>query len=262
MTTTIWDPTDAAVDAGDADTRDDAPYLCRAMLTDGLEVAVRPLRHDDRAELAAGFRRLSEESRFRRFMTGKPRLTARDLDLLVDGVDQDHHIAVALALPRGSHAEVGLGVAHAFRLTRDPQTADVAVTVVDEIQGRGAGRLLMRVLADAAMNRGITRFTAVMLPCNTASARLLAGVGIVEVDRISDGVRELTVRLTPRADLPADGAATHPVDRARTRASARPATRGTPRRAACDAPGTASLPKRITRRGPSRVLAESRATRA
>jgi RimJ/RimL family protein N-acetyltransferase len=73
----------------------------------------------------------------------------------------------------------------------------VAVTVADEIQGRGAGNLLMRLLAAAGLERGITRFSASVLPSNEASYRLLASVGTVVDDQVETGCRDITVRLAP-----------------------------------------------------------------
>jgi hypothetical protein len=172
------------------------PYVRRATLANGLRVAVRPLRPSDREALRAGHQHLSERSRFRRFLSGKPELTPRDLDILVDGVDFDRHIAVALVWPRTSCDDVLLGVARAIRLTNCSQTADVAVTVADELHGSGGGTLLIRTLAGLAAEHGITRFTAVLLSSNPASARLLTGLGPVTHDQSATGMRELTVQLT------------------------------------------------------------------
>ena len=38
-------------------------------LRDGQQIEIRPIRPDDRGELAAGIKRLSPESRYRRFFT-------------------------------------------------------------------------------------------------------------------------------------------------------------------------------------------------
>jgi hypothetical protein len=42
-------------------------------LSDGTEVRLRLLRASDRGKIAAGFRRLSPESRYRRFFSPMPR---------------------------------------------------------------------------------------------------------------------------------------------------------------------------------------------
>jgi GNAT superfamily N-acetyltransferase len=174
-------------------------YSARGTLANGLRVAVRPLLPGDSADIAAGFAHLSEESRYRRFLAGKPRLTGSDLRVLVDGADQHDHIGLVLVWPRRSRPDVVLGDAHAIRLRQAPDTADVAVTVADEIQGLGAGRLLMRALADAALEQGITRFTADMLASNTASHRMVRSVGAVLEDEQRSGLRHITVLLDQHA---------------------------------------------------------------
>lgn len=173
------------------------PYLRRATLSGGLRVAVRVLTPADRPALASGFGHLSEESRYSRFLEPRPRLPTRELDLLVGGIVVDERLALALVWPRTSRADIVVGVGRAVRLPGRPEVADVAVTVADEIQGQGAGGLLMRTLADAAMDVGIAGFTAVLLPGNIASARMLARVGEIESDSVSQGEREMTVRLRP-----------------------------------------------------------------
>jgi hypothetical protein len=65
----------------------------RLKLRDGRVVDVRPLERCDRALLEAAIRRLSDESRYLRFGTPKPRMTERELDGLVN---VDHHAREAL----------------------------------------------------------------------------------------------------------------------------------------------------------------------
>ena len=53
-------------------------------LSDGRLIIIRPIRPDDRERLQVSHERLSDQSRYRRFMTAKPTLTAADADYLVD----------------------------------------------------------------------------------------------------------------------------------------------------------------------------------
>jgi len=59
-----------------------------------------------------------------------------------------------------------VGVARYVRLTDDPETAEVAVTVADYMQGRGVGKQLGVLLADEARGRGVVRFSASILTDN------------------------------------------------------------------------------------------------
>ncbi|HYN28773.1 MAG TPA: GNAT family N-acetyltransferase [Dermatophilaceae bacterium] len=115
----------------------------------------------------------------------------------MDRVDQHDHLALVLVWPRTSRPGVILGDAHAIRLHARPDTADVAVTVADEIQGLGAGGTLIRTLAEVAQREGITHFSATLLTSNTASQRMLASVGTVLAQDCQGAMREMTVRLPP-----------------------------------------------------------------
>jgi GNAT superfamily N-acetyltransferase len=52
--------------------------------------------------------------------------------------------------------EQGLGDAFYVRDVRRPDTAEVAVTVVDEWQGRGLGTLLLEVISARALDEGVS----------------------------------------------------------------------------------------------------------
>jgi GNAT superfamily N-acetyltransferase len=161
-----------------------------AILTDKTVVTVREIRESDKDMLAAGYARLSERSRLRRFLAPKPRLTASDLRYLteVDGVN--HYAAVALL---DGHI---VGVARWVRLVGDAESAEAAVVVGDPLQGKGLGKALARNLADAARARGVKRITASIMSDNPPAAALMR----VIADRLTDsghhdGVHELVAEL-------------------------------------------------------------------
>jgi RimJ/RimL family protein N-acetyltransferase len=173
------------------------PYLSHGVLSDGMKVATRLLVTSDQPAVQAGFAHLGDQSRYTRFLLTKAQLTAGDLDLLMGDLSQEHQVAVALVAPQTGSGDLLIGVAHAMRLPAHPDTADVAITTGDEIHGQGGGRMLMRALADRSLLAGITRFSADMLTTNRAAFRVLAGVGDVETQQISQGRTELTVVLRP-----------------------------------------------------------------
>lgn len=173
-------------------------YLAWATLGDGLRVAARFQHPDDAGALVAGFDHLSESSLVRRFLTSKDHLTTADLDQLVGSVDQVDHVALMLFWRRREH-DVLIGEGRFIRLPSAPQDAEVAVTIADEAQGMGAARFLTRLLADLALERGVVRFVADLLPYNEAARRLVCSVGEVEEDYIEDATRHLAVRILPSA---------------------------------------------------------------
>lgn len=126
-------------------------------------ITVRPLRNGETTAVQAVFDRLGPRSRLLRFGGAKTVLTQYDLEHLAR-VDETHHVLVALV----KGAPVGIA-----RLVRDGASAEVAVEVVDEWQGRGVGTLLMERLAADARAAGIARLHAVVDPDNTASRALM-----------------------------------------------------------------------------------------
>jgi GNAT superfamily N-acetyltransferase len=96
-----------------------------------------------------------------------------------------------MALDEKSGEGVGVG-----RYVRDPQrpdTAEVAVTVADDWQGRGLGTMLLDALSARAEDEGITRFTALMLATNSEMMDLLEQLGPVRVVDRDAGAVEVEV---------------------------------------------------------------------
>ena len=176
--------------------------VLRGKLRDGLRVVIKSLVPADRDDVEHGFGELSERTKNLRFMTGKDHLSSRTLDSLVDQVDQHDHVAVAMWWERTSQADVLLGEGRFIRLKDDPDCADIAVTMADELHGQGGGTLLMRALVLRAREEGLRRFSAAMSPDNEPSHRLMRRVGPVLRDVVSDGEREVVVAI-PDEDIAA-----------------------------------------------------------
>jgi GNAT superfamily N-acetyltransferase len=140
-------------------------------LRDGASIRIRPIEPEDRAELAAGFERLSPESRFRRFLSPVARLSERDLDYFTRVDHHDHEALVAL------DAATGAGVAVARYVRTGPGRAEPAVAVADDWQGRGVGTALLDALAERAYECGIRCFEATVLATNAQAIGLLEGLG-------------------------------------------------------------------------------------
>jgi GNAT superfamily N-acetyltransferase len=158
-------------------------------LADGSGVSIRSIRPSDKAELQAGLGRLSERSRYMRFLTPKERFSAAELRYLteVDGVGHYAIVATPLDDP-GRIVAVGRWV----RLSEQPDTAEAAIVVADGLQRNGLGRELSRRLADAAARRGIRRFTATIHGTNVAASKLLAAMHLHLERHTSAGVTEVS----------------------------------------------------------------------
>jgi GNAT superfamily N-acetyltransferase len=108
------------------------------------------------------FERLSPESRYRRFLAPMPEMTEATVRYLTEIDHHKHEAMIALDEQTGEE----MGVARYVRDPDHPDVAEVAVTVIDDWQGRGLGTLLLEVISARARAEGITRFTALMLATN------------------------------------------------------------------------------------------------
>ena len=155
-------------------------------LRDGSELAIRPVRPDDKDAIAAGFERLSPESRYRRFFAPLQRLTVRDLEYLTEVDHHDHEAVIGFDAATGDP----VGVARYIRS--------------DDWQGRGAATELLDRLVVRARDEGITHFLALVLTENKDAIELfehLAPSGS-EHRRSASGHLELVI------DLPEPGVST------------------------------------------------------
>jgi RimJ/RimL family protein N-acetyltransferase len=164
----------------------------RAVLRDGSAVLIRPVQPADAPLVADAFTRLSLKSRQQRFLTPKQELSAAELRYLTDIDHHDHEALAAVSRTDGR----GVGIARYVRRAEDPQTGEIAVTVVDEWQGRGLGAELLARLSDRARQEGICRFTALVSAENAAVRGLLRSASADLVRRDSSDL-EYEITLTP-----------------------------------------------------------------
>src|SRR5215831_2430990 len=140
----------------------------RVVLRDGSKVVIRPVRSEDAPLLADGFTRLGPASRQLRFLRRKDELSAAELRHYTHVDHHDHEALGALEHTGGR----GVGIARYVRDADDPHAAEIAVTVVDDWQGRGLGTELLIRLSARARSEGICRFTALVADDNMAMAAL------------------------------------------------------------------------------------------
>jgi GNAT superfamily N-acetyltransferase len=145
------------------------PALTAQFEIEGEELELIPLGARHRQLLADGFSRLSERSRFLRFMAPVSDLSASELSYLTE-LDLVDRFAWGL-LVEGRPAAVGRYVKTAA------SEAEVGVTVADEYQGRGLGRLLVEALAVVAADVGLETFVFEVLAENRAMLSILERLG-------------------------------------------------------------------------------------
>lgn len=164
-------------------------------LRDGSHVQIRRITPADAPIIADAFEELSEESRRLRFLSPKASLTESELRYLTE-VDGHGHEALGATDP-----ETGKGVAvgRFVRDPLDPSRAEVAITVADDWQRRGLGRILLEGLADRAREEGVERFTALVSDDNQGMHKLIGGGdGPARITSLGNDVSEYEIELAPK----------------------------------------------------------------
>jgi GNAT superfamily N-acetyltransferase len=158
-------------------------------MSDNLPATIRPIEPGDKDRLAAFFSRLSDETRRRRFLGPKPKLSPRELQFLTE-VDQCRH--VALVAVDADDAIVGVG---RYATWHDsPDRAEMAFVVLDAWQGHGLGTRLGEHLVARARTSGIAALTGSTFATNTPAKALLKRLGFLPKG-ISAGIADYELAL-------------------------------------------------------------------
>jgi acetyltransferase len=156
-------------------------------LREATRVKMRPIRPEDAALELAFFRGLSERSRYHRFMQHLPDLPPKMLARFTQ-LDYDRELAlVALHPERCQFIAVGRYAPNA-----DGRTAEFALTVADDWQGKGLGSALLERLCRAAREAGYQALYGYVLADNADMLQLAERLGFREVSR--DGAEVVVVR--------------------------------------------------------------------
>lgn len=159
------------------------------LLTDGHAAHLRPVRPDDADELVRFYARVSAESKYLRFFAPYPRLSRSDVERFTV-VDYNDRVALVITL-----ADEMIAIARYDRVS--DHEAEVAFLVEDAHQGRGIAQLLLEHLAEAARERGITRFVAEVLPQNRRMVSVFADAGYRVSKDVEDGVIAVEFPILP-----------------------------------------------------------------
>jgi RimJ/RimL family protein N-acetyltransferase len=167
-------------------------YQVTEKLPDGRKVYLRTIRPADRDTLHAEFLKLSKASVRDRFFSIKVDLTPEELSYFTE-VDLALHVALVAEIDQGS-ARRAVGVGRFVRDQRNPERCEGAITVGEEFQGQGIGRVLLKHLIRCARELGVHRLEASVLPQNRRMTSLLRHTGLPLETSIQDGM--LTYSLT------------------------------------------------------------------
>jgi len=171
-------------------------YRREALLEDGGRVTIRAIEPTDRDRLRAAFHRLSAESVALRFMQAKRDLSEGELSYFVEP-DFERHVALVATVGADQDEKI-VGVGRYIRLDGEgrPGSAELALAVIDDYQGRGLGAYLLEELAGIAVESGIERFEAEVLAANARVLRLFEHCGYgVTPEHVGSGMLHVSLRL-------------------------------------------------------------------
>lgn len=141
---------------------------------------IRPLARNEELPLIEVFAALSPRSRYMRYHTPLSALRPAMRRHLAD-VDGHRHLALVATL--GGRP---VGIARWIRDAVDPCSAELAVEVVDRLQGAGIGAALVAAAARTAKRAGVRRFVGYLVPGNDRAVSWARGLGAVTDDTDPD----------------------------------------------------------------------------
>jgi len=149
----------------------EAALPATAVLLDGTPVHLRAIRPDDKERLRIAFERLSPRSVYRRFFHPVAALTPDVLRQLTE-LDFRDHVGLVLSVNDESGERL-IAVARFVRKAPRSARAELAITVADDYQNRGAATLLLQHLVRIARAGGVRELVADVLDENREMLKLV-----------------------------------------------------------------------------------------
>lgn len=187
----------------------------RVILRDGSTATIRLSQPSDAPDVAEFFKRLSPESRRRRFFSeSKPGLDM--ISSLCDSSNPRRQVTLIVTRVTDGAARI---IATGSYIAHDEKTAEFAVAVDDAFQGKGIGGLILERLSVIAVASGFIHFLAITSPNNQAMLDTFRHSGFELREQMKDGLVQVDIAVTPRE---ASVARSEMRDRIYTTASIRP----------------------------------------
>ncbi|MFO1141415.1 MAG: GNAT family N-acetyltransferase [Amaricoccus sp.] len=152
--------------------------------------ALRPIRPADGLLYPAFFERVDPEDIRMRFLAPR-RQFPMEWSLRMTQLDYDREMAFVAIAPDGALAGVSRMVCEP-----DHRAAEYSLLVRSDLQGRGLGSALMRILIDYARADGVERLDGIVLAENRGMRRLVDGLGFaIAADPDDPGMVATTLAL-------------------------------------------------------------------
>jgi RimJ/RimL family protein N-acetyltransferase len=167
-------------------------YRRLVTLRDGRSVLIRPVLPGDAPALAEAIQSADADTIRRRFLGGHPQVTPGLLEYLTT-VDYTSRFALVAVEPASQR---GVAIAR-YEPAGHDGTADVAIAVTPGWRDVGLATELLRMLSQAASERGIHTFTGTYLADNRPVTALINEADEPATQVTSRGIAEFSVPLPP-----------------------------------------------------------------
>lgn len=159
-------------------------------LPDGTDVTIRPMRPEDAAIEQEFVRRLSEETKYFRFMHAVQELS-EDMLVRFTQLDYDRELAL-IAVTEEKGREVEIGVCR-YAINPDGESCEFALVVSDQWQHKAVGHRLMGSLIDAARSKGLKTMEGEVLVSNHEMLKLVATLDFaIAASREDPSIKKVT----------------------------------------------------------------------
>jgi len=158
-------------------------------LPNGMDITIRPIRPED-ADMEKDFvHRLSERSKYLRFMQSLQELTP-EMIVRFTQIDYDREMAfVAVTEHENMPKELGVG---RYIMNPDGLSVEFALVVSDDCQGMGIGAKILTTLMQAAKYKGASFFEGEVLTVNKPMLSLVKKMGF-SLESVADDNEVLRV---------------------------------------------------------------------
>jgi GNAT superfamily N-acetyltransferase len=170
-------------------------YSVEEMLKNGTRVRIRGVRADDKKRIFEAFRKLENESIYKRFFYYKKAVTDEELKAATE-VDFENEVALMVTIGEGpTETIIGAGRYVAFDGPGAVRCAEVAFMVEEDYQGLGIASITLKHLAGIAKGKGVAQLHAEVLRENKGMLAVFkrSGFPMKQVD--NEGVVHVTLSL-------------------------------------------------------------------
>lgn len=143
-------------------------------LWNGHRLRIGSVQPRNRAQISSSLKNMSAETIRNRFSGSKKEFTPKELEYLTV-LDGFNHYAIGIEELEG--AQRGVGLIRMVRSEQYPMEAEIAIALIDGYQKMGLGKILMKLMILAALERKIERLSFTFLPNNTAIIKLIQSSG-------------------------------------------------------------------------------------